>query len=335
MTASEEDQVVQAPPQPPSPIPDEPFFAPTVVDGIDGEDTGNYNSSRAKETVTDLFSSLSARMTEAVRVSRTAVGSVVPRLGSKGATLPSALFFGDSITAAAPAVANEHGPGWAARLQSDYAGLADVFTRGYSGYNTRWALHMLPHILHGLPATAELKVVTIFFGANDAVAEGGAQNVPLGEYAVNLKKLASFVLAFRKTDPIVPILITPPPIQEKCNNERDATRFIARTKAYANACVTAAKQLGCPVVDLHTAMTDQLKQDGAAAEEMQNALDKYLYDGLHLNTEGNKFVAEMVLATLKKDVQSLHPDSLRPLFPGYKDIDPSNPEEALGTSALV
>lgn len=333
MSAAAEDDVVQAPPQPPSPLPDEPFFAPAIVDGIDGDEAENLSRlTPTKDTMTELFTSISARMSEAVRVSRSAVGSVVPNL-AKGSSIPSALFFGDSITEAAPLVDDEYGPGWVARLQGEYAGRADFFTRGYSGYNTRWALHILPRIIHGLPGIAGLKVVTIFFGANDAVVEGGVQHVPIEEYVTNLKKLANFVSAVRRVDPIIPVLITPPPVQQ--DREEDPTRYADRTEAYARACVSVAKELGCPFVDLHTAMNDQLRQDGVATEDMQAGLDKYLYDGLHLNSEGNKFVSEMIIATFKKDVHCLQPDTLQTLYPNWRTIDPMKLAEALGTSALV
>lgn len=48
----------------------------------------------------------------------------------------------------------------------------DVVNRGFGGYNTRWALHMLPEILHGMSADNTL-LVTIFFGANDAARPDG------------------------------------------------------------------------------------------------------------------------------------------------------------------
>jgi isoamyl acetate esterase len=44
---------------------------------------------------------------------------------------------------------------------------ADVVLRGYSGYNTRWALHLLDKVFpdNDLPPP---KLVVVFFGANDA-----------------------------------------------------------------------------------------------------------------------------------------------------------------------
>jgi hypothetical protein len=52
---------------------------------------------------------------------------------------PAFVLFGDSITQRGGAVG-----GWATRLAERYTRRADVVNRGYSGYNTAWATHLLP-----------------------------------------------------------------------------------------------------------------------------------------------------------------------------------------------
>ena len=42
----------------------------------------------------------------------------------------------------------------------------DVINRGYSGYNTRWANHLLRSIFPPVPH--QIQLVTLFWGANDA-----------------------------------------------------------------------------------------------------------------------------------------------------------------------
>ncbi len=44
--------------------------------------------------------------------------------------------------------------------------------RGFGGYNTRWALHMLNRVFESADADNTL-LVTIFFGANDAARPEG------------------------------------------------------------------------------------------------------------------------------------------------------------------
>ncbi len=53
---------------------------------------------------------------------------------------PKFILFGDSITQ------RGFDNGWVASLANHYIRKADVFNRGFSGYNTRWAKHLLPTV---------------------------------------------------------------------------------------------------------------------------------------------------------------------------------------------
>ena len=73
---------------------------------------------------------------------------------------------------------------------------SSVVLRGYSGYNTRWA-------------------VTVCFGANDAALPdraSAAQHVPVGEYRDNLRAICAMLQ--RRWPGVVVILVTPPPVDE-------------------------------------------------------------------------------------------------------------------------
>ena len=69
-----------------------------------------------------------------------------------------------------------------------------MLNRGFSGYNTKMGLDLLPSIF---PPTAKVKssggsgilFATVFFGANDASLPGERQHVPLEEYGKNLEKI--------------------------------------------------------------------------------------------------------------------------------------------------
>jgi len=123
---------------------------------------------------------------------------------------PVIVLFGDSITQqgygwndAAAASASAASLGWTALLSNAYQRRADVLARGYSGYNTRMALDLLPSIApqpavvpgqsrqqqQGTAAEAEVLFVAVFFGANDAALPGERQHVPLEEYGDNLVKI--------------------------------------------------------------------------------------------------------------------------------------------------
>lgn len=76
---------------------------------------------------------------------------------------PQFVTFGDSITQRGFA------PGWTGLLADAYQRRADVINRGYSGYNSRWALQLLDRVFPEPTAAAPPpRLATVFFGANDA-----------------------------------------------------------------------------------------------------------------------------------------------------------------------
>ena len=80
------------------------------------------------------------------------------------------LCLGDSITQGGWGGAGAEGAGWLSLLAGRLGRRADVLNRGYSGYTTRWALELLPHVFAELEASCANRrvLVTVFFGANDS-----------------------------------------------------------------------------------------------------------------------------------------------------------------------
>lgn len=77
---------------------------------------------------------------------------------------------------------------------------ADVVLRGYSGYNTRWAVKVMERVFPADGGDAPL-AVTVFFGANDASLPdrcSGFQHVPFDEYKQNLLAIVAFLKVNRK-----------------------------------------------------------------------------------------------------------------------------------------
>ena len=133
---------------------------------------------------------------------------------------PSIVLFGDSITQEGFGV--DGNVGWASLLASAYSRRADVLNRGFSGYNTKLAVDLLPRVFTGPIATAPVfsdslsnsssraLFCTVFFGANDAALLGGKQHVPLESFRQNLVRIVEHIrLTFGAKTPI--ILLTPPP----------------------------------------------------------------------------------------------------------------------------
>ena len=76
---------------------------------------------------------------------------------------PQFITFGDSITQKGFSSPS----GWTAALAEAYQRRADVVNRGYSGYNTNWALQLLDKVFPPAGCSG-VRLATVWFGANDA-----------------------------------------------------------------------------------------------------------------------------------------------------------------------
>jgi isoamyl acetate esterase len=230
---------------------------------------------------------------------------------------PSIVLFGDSITQYGFGCTDSK-TGWAGRLAAAYTRRCDVLNRGFSGYNTRHALELLPRIFGGGGSGAsnvggesdaaarknELLFCTVFFGANDAALPGEPQHVPIDEYGVNLNKI---IMGIQKAadDKSVPILLlTPPPVDEAawasfreietCDRQNDVTRL------YGLKVKDIAQQYeNCLVVDTWELL-----------EGNKHTRGQYLSDGLHLNEAGNDKVYEGLMDAMQAKFPDLAPMSV-------------------------
>eukprot|EP00581_Thalassiosira_minuscula_P011899 CAMPEP_0183728702 /NCGR_PEP_ID=MMETSP0737-20130205/28718_1 /TAXON_ID=385413 /ORGANISM="Thalassiosira miniscula, Strain CCMP1093" /LENGTH=188 /DNA_ID=CAMNT_0025960715 /DNA_START=40 /DNA_END=603 /DNA_ORIENTATION=+ len=171
------------------------------------------------------------------------------------------ILFGDSITQMSFSASD---CGWGACLADRYQRRADVLNRGFSGYNSGWFLKFA--------ATDEgkadlfehegVRLVTIFFGANDASDSGlnERQHVPLETYQSNVKEIVSLARS-NFGDDINIILISPPPVchegRLRFQKERykdKATGKLERTLElsgkYAKGGKEIANELDIPFLDL-------------------------------------------------------------------------------------
>ncbi|GAV71066.1 Lipase_GDSL domain-containing protein [Cephalotus follicularis] len=241
---------------------------------------------------------------------------------------PKIYLFGDSITEESFVEG-----GWGSSLAHHFSRTLDVVLRGYSGYNTRWALKVIERVFPALEsgcggdADAPL-AVTVFFGANDACLPdrcSAFQHVPVHEYKLNLHSIISFLK--KKWPKTLVLLITPPPIDEDARIRHPYVEnpmgLPERTNEaagyYANACVAVAEECGIPVVDLWTKM-----------QHCPGWQTAYLSDGLHLAHSGNRIVFEEVVMKLREGGLSL--ESLPVDLPLIADIDPNDPLTAFQES---
>mmetsp|Transcript_9966 Transcript_9966/g.32305 ORF Transcript_9966/g.32305 Transcript_9966/m.32305 type:complete len:274 (-) Transcript_9966:83-904(-) len=236
---------------------------------------------------------------------------------------PTFVLFGDSITQQS----NSPG-GWGARLADAYSRKVDVINRGYSGYNTRWALLALGKIFpRGIEPP---RLVTVFFGANDAMLEGypgQRQHVPLAEYSANLRRVVAHVRAVAAGVTIV--MIAPPPIDEPGRlaylqknpafNQPPPTRnerTNAEAGAYARACMEVAREEGVAALDTWSLIQKEPEWGGC------------LSDGLHLSPRGNEVVYKALQAAIVQADPALDPERMAGDLPWHFEIDPASPADA-------
>mmetsp|Transcript_16474 Transcript_16474/g.25830 ORF Transcript_16474/g.25830 Transcript_16474/m.25830 type:complete len:254 (+) Transcript_16474:54-815(+) len=221
------------------------------------------------------------------------------------------VLFGDSITQMG--FGGDSSIGWAGLLANAYTRRADVLNRGYSGYNTRFAMDILPSVFGSGDDDVSSYVgrplfVTVFFGANDASLPGDRdqnQHVPIDEYEGSLRKIVQSIGERFQADKPAVLVITPPPVAKNkwdgwcMENFGDLSpRTNEVSKLYGDRAKSVAKELGCSVVDSFSLL---------GGNDTDESYGKHLEDGLHLNGSGNKLLFEGLMDVLKRDFPELAP----------------------------
>lgn len=231
------------------------------------------------------------------------------------ATRPKWVVFGDSITQKGNDPANE---GWVSRLQDTYQRRVDILNRGYSGYNSRWAKMIWPHIE---PTFRGAELVTVWFGANDAALPdrtSKVQHVPLEEYRANLK----YIVDRLKSLACEVILVTPPPVSEPhrirhakemygVDLDLGSERTNEVTKEYAQACLDVAHACSVHVVDMWQICMQR--------EPMRYG-DVFLNDGLHLAAPGNGVMFESLISLLNDSLPQFCVQEIPTDIPEYREL---------------
>ncbi|KAJ5591504.1 uncharacterized protein N7459_001873 [Penicillium hispanicum] len=233
--------------------------------------------------------------------------------------------FGDSITQMSSS--QRLGFGFHAALQDAYSRKLDVINRGFSGYTTAHAVKLFPKIFPP-PQIATVRLMTIFFGANDACVPGHQQHVPLDQYKANLKYIVQHP-ATRAQKPRI-ILLTPPPVNEYQLESFDQDKKVAHpsrtavlAQTYAKAAREVAAELNIPVADIWTAfMTSTGWKEGeplVGSRDLPNSEDfsSLFTDGLHLTPAGYRIIYAEVMKTILANFPDQDPDQLPMVFPGW------------------
>ncbi|EJU05473.1 SGNH hydrolase [Dacryopinax primogenitus] len=217
--------------------------------------------------------------------------------------------------------------GFAQRLAYRYARKMDVLNRGLSGYNTEWALEVFKQTFprnDGGGGGQKVKLLIIWFGANDAVLPPKVQHSPLPKFKENMHTLISLLRspssAYHSPHTRL-LLITPPPFSSLQRGSILASRTPpepldrdqAVTRAYAQAVRELGEEQAIPVVDMYT-----LLWEGAGGKE--EGLDKWMQDGLHVNAAAYEVLYDHIVSTVKTHYPELHPDNLPFVFAPWDEM---------------
>ncbi|KAH8554454.1 SGNH hydrolase-type esterase domain-containing protein [Umbelopsis sp. PMI_123] len=233
------------------------------------------------------------------------------------------ILFGDSITQFSYEIKHI---GWGSSLADAYQRRADVLNRGFGGYTSKWAVpilnQMLPHTVDE-SQRARIRLITLFFGANDSAKVGTFQHVPIDEYANNLSKMIERINQY-STDTRV-IVITTPPVNEDQWHEAseqggpDLRRSNKVAKAYAEAAKDVARKYNVPYVDLWTEIMklsidpDNLEDKNdltGTTKSGKRDLSEFMSDGLHLGTLGSAVLFAALMQTIKSNFPELNPETM-------------------------
>lgn len=268
---------------------------------------------------------------------------------------PQFLLFGDSITQFGTLTLQAY-------LQTQYIRRLDVVNRGLAGYTAPMGYKALQKFLPCSTSPSmwpEIKLATVFFGANDSCVPGESQHVELQQFVDVLRDIVNYAVFNRqgglKTNIIV---ITPPPVNEHQfvrTPTGDFQRRTGVTSQYARAAEQAAKAYGVHVIDLWSIIMQKvgwtpsmgreccskhipyhIKNSPAPsfgtnqhipgchhlAERLPDAeyqLSDFLADGLHLTKLGYDVLFCELLKLIKSDLSECAPENLPFVLSDWKD----------------
>ncbi|KAI5863110.1 SGNH hydrolase [Durotheca rogersii] len=243
------------------------------------------------------------------------------------------VLFGDSLIQGASEV--QDGFSFQGALQSHCMRYLDVINRGFSGYNTKNALDLLPQVfLPPSPANPKIEYLLVLLGANDACLPipTNTQGVPIDQYKENLIRIVTHDHVKAHNPKI--LLVTPPPVDQIRITELDlavghaqATREAAVSAAYSEtAREVAAAVPGVVVIDLERAIVDRalsltvdFDADGPPLGHpggVRGGLEQLLPDGLHLSGESYRVFFDIVKPHIGPFAEE------QTVFPNWRVLNP-------------
>ncbi|KAI1335754.1 SGNH hydrolase-type esterase domain-containing protein [Xylariaceae sp. FL0016] len=244
------------------------------------------------------------------------------------------VLFGDSLFQGCSGVQN--GFSFQGALQHLCVRGLDVINRGFSGYNTKNALEILPQVfLPPSPSTPRIEYLIVLLGANDACLPipTSTQGVSLEQYKENLTRIITHDLIQAHKPKI--LLVTPPPLDEITSfrldlangNHKEPCRKAAVSAQYSQTVRDIAKEVpGIVLIDLQKTLMDYaIKKTpdfdakgpllGYPESEggQSGAFEQLLPDGLHMSGEAYEVLFNIIQP---------HIESATLNFPDWRVMNP-------------
>jgi lysophospholipase L1-like esterase len=188
---------------------------------------------------------------------------------------------------------------------------------------------------------AKIRLVVLFFGANDSAKANTFQHVPIDEYADNLSIMIKRINRY-STDTRIVIITTPPVNEDQWHKASeqggpDLRRSNKVAKAYAEAAKEVARSHKVPYVDLWSEIMN-LAHDPESTDEVDGSADmishkqnlsEFMSDGLHLGTLGCQVLFTALMHTIKTNFPELNPETMPEELVGFWEVPKEDYESAL------
>ncbi|KAI3781615.1 hypothetical protein L2E82_11633 [Cichorium intybus] len=215
-----------------------------------------------------------------------------------GPSRPQFVLFGSSIVQLA-----FYEYGWGADLAHIYSRKADIFKRGYVGWNSSQALEVVEKVFPK-DDPVQPSLVICYFGGNDSVLphpEGLSSHVPLPIYERNMEKIAIHLQSLSKTTRL--IFLSAPPVNEE---QMEEVLGITDRKnewcgIYSDALIRLCNKMNIKAIDMFSLI-----------QQREDWLTTSFIDGIHFTPLASSIVAAEIRKVITEAdwEPSLHWDKL-------------------------
>lgn len=266
---------------------------------------------------------------------------------------PQIVLLGDSITQFSTLT-------FQAYLQTLYIRRLDVINRGFSGFTAPMGYKALQKFLPCSTIESlqpNIKLLTVFFGANDACVPGEAQHVDLPRYISAIRSIVQYPAFQNGQGRTEIVVITPPPVNEHQFARSLSGSFQRRagtTSQYADAVLGMRALKGVYVLDFWSILMrkvgwiESMGRD-CCCEHIPRSTDKgnvpltdfqhipgcchcaavlpgadcqlsdFLSDGLHLNKLGYDVLFDALVNLIRRELPHCAPENIPFALPEWRD----------------